>query len=100
MEGPEAGVYYRGQSEIKGNNSVEIILPPYTKKFSNFSIQLTPIGKYNKLSCREVCNNVFHVFGQNGKFYWTVFATRQEINTTVDKSSVNVSSKGPYTFLQ
>jgi hypothetical protein len=100
MEGPEAGVYYRGQSEIKDNNSVEIILPPYTKKFSNFSIQLTPIGKYNKLSCREVCNNVFHVFGQNGKFYWTVFATRQEIETTVDKSSVSVNAQGPYTFLQ
>ncbi len=99
LEGPEAGVYYRGQSEITNDESVLIELPPYVNSFSNFTIHVSSIGKFNELYTSEVVNNNFHVFGKNGKFYWTVFATREQINTEPDKSSVIVEGFGPYKYI-
>ena len=99
LEGPEAGVYYRGQSEITNDESVLIELPSYVNSFSNFTIHVSPIGKFNELYTSEVSNNNFNVFGKNGKFHWTVFATREQINTEPDKSSVTVDGFGPYKYI-
>ena len=47
LEGPEAGVYYRGRGEIINNKSTEIILPNYVeslaKNFTTWNNLLTPI---------------------------------------------------------
>ena len=41
LEGPEAGVYYRGRGEIK-RDSVRIDLPDYAKKLAtDFTVQVT-----------------------------------------------------------
>jgi len=98
VEGPESGVYYRGKSEINNNKFVDITLPLYTTSFNNYTVQLTPIGKYNKLSS-EFIDNTLRVYGHNGSFYWTVFATREDIEVEPLKQSVNVSGEGPYKFI-
>lgn len=99
LEGPEAGVYYRGSAEITNDEFVDIELPEYTKAFNNFTIHVSPHGKFNKLWTSEVENNSFRVFGNNGKFFWTVFATREDINVAPLKSEVVVSGNGPYKYI-
>ncbi len=98
VEGPEAGVYYRGKSVITNNEFVDLTLHPYITAFENYSVQLTPIGKYNKLSS-EFIDNTFRVYGDNGSFYWTVFATRENIETEPLKQLTNVNGQGPYKFI-
>lgn len=101
LEGPEAGVYYRGQEEIQNNESVDISLPEYTKIFTDFSIHVTPIGKDNKnvYSVSEVQDGKFSVYGNNGKFFWNVFAKRLDIQVEPSKSDVVVKGNGPYTYV-
>jgi len=63
LEGPEAGVYYRGKGEIINNYSVEIELPDYVEKLAtDFTINLTPIfnGDFNiNLLTSKIENNKF-----------------------------------------
>jgi len=67
-------------------------LPSYASSFSNFTIHVSPIGKFNELYTSEVNNDCpsFHVYGANGKFYWIVFATRENIEVEPLKSSEQV----------
>jgi hypothetical protein len=102
LEGPEAGVYYRGKSEITNNEFVDITLPDYTHNFEKLSVQLTPIQKYNELSSEFTelnQNNKIRVYGNNGKFFWTVFLKRYDIITEPLKNSVQVHGDGPYKFI-
>ena len=101
LEGPEAGVYYRGKSEILNGSSVEIELPSYVESFSNFTVQITPI--YNNgipvICSSEVENNKFTVYGSNCKFFWNVCAQRQSINVEPLKSETEVKGDGPYKYI-
>jgi hypothetical protein len=99
LEGPEAGVYYRGEAEITNNEFVEVVLPEYTNAFSNFTVHVSPAGSFNNLYASQVENGKFHVFGKNGKVSWTVFATRENINTEPMKDQVSVSGFGPYKYI-
>jgi hypothetical protein len=104
LEGPEAGVYYRGKSEIINSEFVEIKLPTYVKNLATeLTVQVTPIYEGKKtttvLSATEVEDNVFRVYGDNCKFHWTVFGQRAPINVEVDKSSVNIKGDGPYKWI-
>ena len=103
LEGPEAGVYYRGIGEIKNNISIAIKLPDYVEKLaSNFTIQITPIynGSIVVLNVGEVINNVFLVYGENCKFYWSVYGKRLEItNIEPNKNEVSVKGSGPYLWI-
>ena len=106
LEGPENGVYYRGKGEIINNYSTFIELPHYVNTLAyDFIIQLTPIfdGKDKKqLQTSEVNNytNSFEVFGENGKFYWVVFAKRGEIMIEPNKSDIVVKGDGPYKYYE
>jgi len=91
LEGPEAGVYYRGEAQLK-DGVVAITLPEYFEELTREerrSIQLTPI-----IETREDANNVprilashikegkFKVFAtniSNMKFNWEVKAIRKDI---------------------
>jgi hypothetical protein len=56
LEGPEFGVYVRGT--LKGSNIIE--LPDYWTKLvdaNTITVSLTPIGKHQKLSVKEVKDN-------------------------------------------
>lgn len=102
LEGPEAGVYYRGKGEIKNNESVEVTLPHYVDKFAyDFTVQVTPIygNKIVTLNASEVENNVFKVYGENAKFHWVVYGSRQEVNVEPNKADVNVKGDGPYLYI-
>ena len=102
LEGPEAGVYYRGTGEILDNHSATIKLPYYVDKLAmDLTVQLTPIynGKINVLNSSEVSNNQFIVYGENCKFYWNVYGKRFDINIEPLKTDVVVKGNGPYLYI-
>jgi hypothetical protein len=104
LEGPEAGVYYRGRGEITNNSCVEICLPNYVCDFArNFTIKVTSIydGTPPKTySPGEIINNRFNVYGENGQFYWTVTGSRGSILIEPEKSSIIVRGDGPYKWYE
>jgi hypothetical protein len=119
LEGPESGVYYRGQGEITNSQSVTIHLPDYVEALAkDFTIQLTPIWPLRRphassekrkegviwensfpLAASEVENNSFNVYGENCKFYWLVQGKRADIEVEPLKQSVNVKGTGPYRWI-
>ena len=102
LEGPEAGVYYRGIGEIVDSNSTIIELPYYVEALAtDFTIQITPIynGKINVLNSSEVTNNTFTVYGENCKFYWQVTGKRLDFITEPFKTDVEVKGDGPYLYI-
>jgi hypothetical protein len=101
LEGPEAGVYYRGKSTIEDDHSVVIFLPDYVEPLATeLTVELTPIysnaNTPNIYETSEIENNKFTVFGKNGSFYWTVYGKKNEILIEPNKESVNVCGQGPY----
>lgn len=102
LEGPEAGVYYRGKSEIINDESVEILLPEYTKAFSEFTVQITPVcnssNNIQTYGSSEVENGRFTVYGKNGKFFWMVNGMRNQIEVEPLKSESEVRGDGPYKY--
>lgn len=99
LEGPEAGVYYRGRGTITNNTDQEIILPSYTLSFTDFTIQVTPINSTIKYGVTEVKDGKFKVIGKNGSFFWHVHALRNIINVEPNKSDVEVKGDGPYKYI-
>ena len=106
LEGPEAGVYYRGEAKIENNKSVSVSLPEYVSSFAgNFSIQITPIYTDDTdenivYSTSRVKDNAFTVHGKNGSFYWLVYAQRGKIEVEPKKSAVQVGGDGPYKYIK
>jgi hypothetical protein len=103
LEGPEAGIYYRGKATIIDNNSVAIQLPDYVAPLATeLTVELTPIYSNDNNICRciyetsEIENNSFTVYGKNGSFYWTVYGKQNDILIEPDKTSVNIRGEGPY----
>lgn len=102
LEGPEAGVYYRGIGEITNNQSTTIKLPNYVDQFArDFTVQLTPIynGSISIVNAGEVANNEFTVYGNNCKFYWYVYGKRMDITVEPFKTDVDIKGEGPYLYI-
>ena len=103
LEGPEAGVYYRGKGEIEDNIYTIIYLPEYVKHLAtDFTVQITPIYSGNKveqLYTTEVENNSFKVYGNNTKFFWLVHGKRCDIEVELLKSVTKVKGTGPYKWI-
>lgn len=107
LEGPEAGVYYRGKASIENGEYVTIALPAYVDKLAkNFTVHLTQIYDANKkdehfvLKSTEVENNRFSVYGLNCKFFWIVYGERHSIEVEPEKSAVSVEGSGPYRWVK
>jgi hypothetical protein len=103
LEGPEAGVYYRGEGEITNNISTTILLPDYVDKLaSSFNTQVTPVydGKVKCFAATEIKNNKFEVYGENGRFHWLVHGKRLNIDVEPTKSKTNVKGAGPYKWIE
>jgi len=99
LEGPEAGVFYRGSGEITNNKSVVICLPAYVKKLSlDVTISVSPIydGRLKMYNFTELEGNSFTVYGENGRFNWIAIGKRNDILIEPEKEQVNLSGKGPY----
>ena len=102
LEGPEAGVYYRGESEITNNTEVTIELPSYVDKLAtNLTVQVTPIynGIVKTLGVSRVKSNKFTVYGENSEFFWTVFGKRASLDVEPNKKDVIVKGDGPYKWI-
>jgi len=104
LEGPEAGVYYRGRGRISNGQCECIELPNYVNNLAHdFTIQITPIysGKIVTLNAGEVVNGRFTVYsdGENAEFYWTVYGKRYDIEVEPLKGSVEVKGNGPYLYI-
>jgi len=102
LEGPEAGVYYRGKGEITNNEFTEIELPYYVNELAcEFTIQITPIygNKIVTLNSSELENNKFMVYGENSKFYWVVYGKRYDIDVEPNKENVTIKGSGPYKYI-
>lgn len=105
LEGPEAGVYYRGKAAIQNGESVVIQLPDYVENLAkNFTVHITEIyneatkGVSNPLKTTEVANNQFKVYGNNGAFFWIVYGERLSIDVEPSKSTP-VYGSGPYKWI-
>jgi hypothetical protein len=107
LEGPEAGVYYRGKASITNNEKLTIVLPKYVDKLAtNLTVYLTQIYEDDKknsevvLKTSEVENNQFTVYGSNCKFFWMVYGERNSIEVEPLKSKVEVQGSGPYKWVK
>ena len=104
LEGPEAGVYYRGKSSIEdGETSVQVQLPDYVEALAtDFTVHITPIynGKIRTLNSTLVENGQFSVHGEPGPFSWMVYAKRASIEVEPKKDAVNLKGSGPYRWVE
>lgn len=84
LEGPENGVYVRGR--LTGSSVIE--LPEYWTKLvdpDSITVNLTPIGKHQKLYVESVENNQVTVandnlWGRQIDCFYTVYAERRDID--------------------
>ena len=104
LEGPEAGVYYRGKAEITDNESLVVNLPEYVDALaSEFTVQVSTVYdgvvKDNNLLTSEVKDNSFTVYGSNRTFFWHVHGKREEVKVEPLKSESDVKGSGPYLWI-
>ena len=104
LEGPEAGIYYRGETEITNNLNVTIELPDYAKAIgTEFTSHITPVysnGIFPTNICvTKVIDGKFTVYGTNGLFNWVVYGLRNKINVEPLKSETVVNGNGPYKYV-
>jgi hypothetical protein len=103
LEGPEAGVYYRGTGTIADlESSVVVELPDYVDALAtDLTVQVTPIynGAVRVLNASCVSNNKFTVYGDSGDFWWHVYGRRAAVDVEPKKSDVVVHGTGPYRWI-
>lgn len=102
LEGPEAGVYYRGESAIPdGATQVTIALPPYAAAIAtDYTVQITPIDEPRVLAASRVTSDgTFRVCGPAGPFYWQVTGRRQPVEVEPLKATTTVQGTGPYRWI-
>ena len=83
LEGPENGVYVRGRA-----NSTKINLPDYWTGLvdeESITVNLTPIGKHQKLYVEDISNNTVTIGNDNLikkeiNCFYTIYAERKDIN--------------------
>lgn len=104
LESNDSGVFYKGQSEIKGDRfgEIEIFIPDYIKPIAtNFMIFVSSRQKDRKIIASPVINNEkFKIIGHPCIFDWIIYGTRHTtFESVVDKKSKKIGGEGPYTFL-
>jgi hypothetical protein len=121
LEGPEAGVYYRGTSFILPEaDFTEITLPNYVDTLANnFTVHVTPVtdqasdvilsasrfigGKFKVYQKKTILKKVWQRLKKNTAepqyFDYIVFGKRASLETEPLKELVEVKGQGPYTWL-
>ena len=104
LEGPEAGVYYRGQTTIGNTHHAVVKLPEYVVKIArDLQVQATPV--FNRSSIRTVNvsdvseDGTFEIIGDSGRVNWVVYGKRHDIRVEPLRSEVSVRGDGPYKYL-
>jgi len=103
LEGPEAGVYYRGENVVQDGKCL-ISLPDYTSSFEDFTLYLTSICDEEHLSPRvlgysKTSTHTFCVYGEDEPFSWFAHGKRLSIDVEPDKGVVSVKGEGPYKYI-
>ena len=119
LEGPEAGVYYRGTATIPaGANFAEITLPHYTQALATeFTVHVTPVilddkAEFKSLAVSRVHAGKFKVYRKKTNKFWfmrkktapqqfdyLVFGKRAAIDIEPLKTEVEVKGQGPYKWI-
>jgi hypothetical protein len=104
LEGPEAGVYYRGKTRVKPGSKYALVdLPSYACSIaSDWNIQITPIGTASPSRIPTVSlieNNQFTIFAEPGEYFWVAYGCRQSIETEPLKAQAHVLGQGPYRYI-
>jgi hypothetical protein len=106
VEGPEAGVYYRGTGTIAKNETTTIIdLPAYVSKLvTDFFLQITMISETQAYKAGPIQDNRFPVTikepaKQDISFFWLAIGCRESLETEVLKTQANCQGQGPYQWL-
>jgi hypothetical protein len=115
LEGPEAGVYYRGTSTITSDyKSVELYLADYVDQLATeFTIYVTPLWMdmdrdsdrdmpcFPRLITTPVINGKFTVYSDiiPCTFNYIVFGKRHSIVTEPLKTLTHVKGEGPYKWI-
>ena len=107
LEGPEAGVYYRGIDEITEGQKVKLSLPAYVAALATeFTVQVTALAEDEDeeltfgYKVTAVKDGQFTVIGPKGKFSWLVMGKRLPIDVEPSKATSQVRGDGPYTYIQ
>lgn len=99
LEGPEAGVYYRGESVILEDECV-VELPSYVESLAkDFTVNVTPIGKPRLLGTSRVARGKFTVYGPPGEFFWVVYGKRGSVDVEPLKNETVINGQGPYKWV-
>jgi len=106
LEGPEAGVYYRGCAEIPaGATEITVNLPEYIDKLATeFTVSLTNSNHFVLALATHVTGNQFQIqieapAGRALGFYWHVMGKRHPIRDEILKKDAIVRGDGPYRWL-
>lgn len=112
LEGPEAGVYYRGDCEIykKNNRGIfyeNVYLPDYVSKLAtDLTINTSIICEdendiqFNKIVSSKIKNNSFTIYADKPcNVNWLVMGKRSSIQVEVDKNKVELNGSGPYKWI-
>jgi hypothetical protein len=107
LEGPEAGVYYRGEAAVpEGAQQVVVRLPAYAAVVAtDYSVQITPIfsgslaGALPSYAASRVVDGAFTVYGAAGEFFWHVVGRRAAVEVEPRKADVEVKGDGPYRWI-
>ena len=108
LEGPEAGVYYRGESRIGAGESSKIItLPTYVSTLADdFTVHVSQVADdsedtFVQLSATRVRDGQFVVRASaSTAFTWVVYGRRLAIDVEPKKSEVCVEGNGPYRWIR
>jgi hypothetical protein len=130
LEGPEAGVYYRGTAAIPANKkSVKIFLPAYVVESfaTDYTVHLTLVNSSSSsssssssigsddtdsdntalvpsavLSSSKVQKGKFRVYSTLSpcEFSYIVYANRFPINVEPLKNETDVRGSGPYNWIE
>jgi hypothetical protein len=99
LEGPEAGVYYRGKAAVC-DKFVEVELPNYVDALAtNFTVHVTPIFDEDNIEengtykVTAVKNGKFKIYGPKGRVNWIVYGSRGDIEVEPKKSPVKLDEK-------
>jgi hypothetical protein len=106
MEGPEAGVYYRGKATVL-NRFVIVTLPDYVDYLaSDFTVHVThEIDETEDLiqvSATRVFNNQFRIYASAPcTANWLVVGNRKNTTFPIEppKNTITINGEGPYKYM-
>ena len=113
LEGPEAGVYYRGETSLKYDRIYDkyittVELPDYVMSLAKeFTVHVNPVVEFDndnfdftQVVASKIKDGKFKIYANNScKVHWLVFGKRLNIDVEVEKDKVQVKGQGPYRWI-